>query len=101
MNRPQALNALNLSMVQKIYPILKKWESTKKLVIIEGIGNKAFCAGGDVKAIVTVLNKPNGSSLGENFFRDEYKYVLKFLCYFKLTDTFFIIKFTFYETVKS
>ncbi|KAL2730378.1 hypothetical protein V1477_016189 [Vespula maculifrons] len=73
LNRPQALNALNLSMVQKIYPILKKWESTKKLVIIEGIGNKAFCAGGDVKAIVTVLNKPNGSSLGENFFRDEYK----------------------------
>ncbi|XP_047349613.1 3-hydroxyisobutyryl-CoA hydrolase, mitochondrial isoform X4 [Vespa velutina] len=72
LNRPQVLNALNLSMVQKIYPILKEWESTKKLVIIEGVGNKAFCAGGDVKAVVTALNKPNGSSLGENFFRDEY-----------------------------
>ncbi|KAI4493646.1 hypothetical protein M0804_001822 [Polistes exclamans] len=72
LNRPKALNALNLSMVQKIYPILKEWESTKKFVIIEGAGNKAFCAGGDVKAIITSLNKPNGSFLGENFFRDEY-----------------------------
>lgn len=80
-------------MVQKIYPILKEWESTKKLVIMEGIGDKAFCAGGDVKAIVTALNTPNGSSLGENFFRDEYTYVLKFLYRCKLTDTFFIIKF--------
>ncbi|KAK2586338.1 hypothetical protein KPH14_010631 [Odynerus spinipes] len=72
LNRPQALNALNHSMVQKIYPVLKEWESNKKLVIMQGTGSKAFCAGGDVKAIVTALDTPNGSSLGENFFRHEY-----------------------------
>lgn len=31
LNRPKALNALNLSMVEKIYPVLKKWESSKKI----------------------------------------------------------------------
>lgn len=56
-------------MVQKIYPILKEWESSKKLVIIEGAGEKAFCAGGDIKAIV--LNK-GANILGAEFFRKEY-----------------------------
>jgi len=59
-------------MVQKIYSILKQWESSKKLVIIEGIGEKAFCAGGDVKALVLSLNESAGHLQGEEFFRTEY-----------------------------
>ena len=59
-------------MVNKIYPILKKWESTKRLVIIKGAGDKAFCAGGDVKSIVLALNEPGGENLGKDFFRHEY-----------------------------
>ena len=53
LNRPQALNALNLSMIRQIYPQLKSWETdnSMKLVIIKGSGDKAFCAGGDVKCI--------------------------------------------------
>ncbi|CAD1479163.1 unnamed protein product, partial [Heterotrigona itama] len=72
LNRPKALNALNLSMVEKIYPILKKWESSKRLVIIEGAGEKAFCAGGDVKSIVNTLKETENKILGETFFRKEY-----------------------------
>lgn len=72
LNRPKALNALNISMVDKIYPVLKQWESSKKVVIIEGAGGKAFCAGGDVKSIVTALNEPKGEAVGEIFFRKEY-----------------------------
>lgn len=72
LNRPKALNALNTSMVDKIYAGLTKWESSKKLVIIEGSGGKAFCAGGDVKTIVTALNEPGGEILGQSFFRKEY-----------------------------
>lgn len=72
LNRPKALNALTLSMIEKIYPVLKHWESSKKLVIIEGAGDKAFCAGGDVKSIVMQLNEPKGETLGEEFFRKEY-----------------------------
>ncbi|XP_076295788.1 3-hydroxyisobutyryl-CoA hydrolase [Lasioglossum baleicum] len=71
LNRPKALNALNLSMVKKIYPTLKKWETSKKLVIIEGAGEKAFCAGGDVKSIVLGV-KENNKELGETFFKEEY-----------------------------
>lgn len=71
LNRPKVLNALNLSMVQKIYPILKEWESSKKLIIIEGAGEKAFCAGGDIKSIILALNESN-ETLGAEFFRKEY-----------------------------
>ena len=51
LNRPKALNALNLDMVRLIYPQLKKWEndSDMKMVILKGNGSKAFCAGGDVR----------------------------------------------------
>lgn len=59
-------------MVQKIYPTLKEWESSKKLVIIEGAGEKAFCAGGDVKSLVLALNESEGNALGAEFFRKEY-----------------------------
>ncbi|XP_071566717.1 3-hydroxyisobutyryl-CoA hydrolase, mitochondrial isoform X1 [Temnothorax nylanderi] len=72
LNRPKALNAINFSMVQKIHSALKQWESSKKLVIIEGAGEKAFCAGGDVKSLVLALNEPKGERLGEEFFRTEY-----------------------------
>ncbi|XP_076631569.1 3-hydroxyisobutyryl-CoA hydrolase isoform X1 [Colletes latitarsis] len=71
LNRPKALNALNLSMVEKIHPVLKKWNLSKKLVIIEGAGEKAFCAGGDVKSIVIAM-RANNKTVGETFFRKEY-----------------------------
>ncbi len=51
LNRPKALNALNLDMVRLIYPQLKKWENDRnmKMVILKAAGDKAFCAGGDVR----------------------------------------------------
>ncbi|KAJ2951946.1 hypothetical protein O0L34_g4201 [Tuta absoluta] len=49
LNRPKALNALNTSMVSKLLPKLQEWEKSKTLVIVKGAGEKAFCAGGDVK----------------------------------------------------
>ncbi|XP_029169426.1 3-hydroxyisobutyryl-CoA hydrolase, mitochondrial isoform X2 [Nylanderia fulva] len=72
LNRPKVLNALNMHMVQKIYLTLKEWESSKKLVIIEGAGEKAFCAGGDIKSLVIPLNEPKGETLGAEFFKKEY-----------------------------
>ncbi|XP_048390263.1 3-hydroxyisobutyryl-CoA hydrolase, mitochondrial isoform X2 [Stegostoma tigrinum] len=72
LNRPKALNALNLSMIRQIYPQLKKWEQDNEtsLVIIKGAGEKAFCAGGDIRA-VTEAGKV-GDRLAEDFFREEY-----------------------------
>ncbi|XP_064555284.1 3-hydroxyisobutyryl-CoA hydrolase, mitochondrial isoform X2 [Drosophila montana] len=67
-NRPKALNAINLEMVRKIYKHLKKCEKSKSLMIIKGTGDKAFCAGGDVRALVDA--GPTDES--KSFFREEY-----------------------------
>ncbi|XP_030641753.1 3-hydroxyisobutyryl-CoA hydrolase, mitochondrial isoform X1 [Chanos chanos] len=72
LNRPKALNALNISMIRCMFPQLKKWEkdSETDIVIIKGAGGKAFCAGGDIRA-VTEAGK-SGDSLAKDFFREEY-----------------------------
>ncbi|XP_074071601.1 3-hydroxyisobutyryl-CoA hydrolase, mitochondrial isoform X1 [Macrotis lagotis] len=72
LNRPKALNSLNLSMIRQIYPQLKKWEQEPEtsLIIIKGTGGKAFCAGGDIKA-VTEAGKAK-QKLTQEFFREEY-----------------------------
>lgn len=72
LNRPKALNALNLSMIRKIYPQLKEWDTDPqiKMIIIKGSGDKAFCAGGDVRAIAEAGKK--GESPTNDFFREEY-----------------------------
>ncbi|CAL1290884.1 unnamed protein product [Larinioides sclopetarius] len=74
LNRPKALNSLNLNMIRKIYPQLKAWESDPavKLVIVKGSGDRAFCAGGDVRALVEA-HKAGQPSLAEDFFREEYQ----------------------------
>uniref|UniRef100_A0A8D3DMY7 3-hydroxyisobutyryl-CoA hydrolase n=1 Tax=Scophthalmus maximus TaxID=52904 RepID=A0A8D3DMY7_SCOMX len=72
LNRPKVLNALNLTMIRQIYPQLRKWENDNDtdIVIIKGDGGKAFCAGGDIRA-VTEAGKV-GDSLAQDFFREEY-----------------------------
>ncbi|XP_074599436.1 3-hydroxyisobutyryl-CoA hydrolase, mitochondrial-like isoform X2 [Brevipalpus obovatus] len=69
LNRPKQLNALNLTMTRKLYPQLRKWDmdSEMKMVIIKGTGDKAFCAGGDIKGYGV------GSPAGLDFFREEYR----------------------------
>lgn len=74
LNRPKALNALNLSMVRKIYPQIAEWEQDPKttMIIMKAAGQKAFCAGGDIKSI-TDAAKAGDFSAGETFFREEYQ----------------------------
>ncbi|NWZ91859.1 HIBCH protein, partial [Nesospiza acunhae] len=73
LNRPKALNALNLPMIQKIYPQIKTWEQDPEtfLIIIKGTGGKAFCAGGDIRAL-TEAGKV-GDKLMQDFFIGEYR----------------------------
>ncbi|WP_160120838.1 enoyl-CoA hydratase/isomerase family protein [Rhodovarius lipocyclicus] len=53
MNRPKALNALSLGMIREFQGALDAWkhDPAVKLVVLEGAGGKAFCAGGDVRAV--------------------------------------------------
>eukprot|EP00105_Crassostrea_gigas_P015933 XP_011433119.1 PREDICTED: 3-hydroxyisobutyryl-CoA hydrolase, mitochondrial-like isoform X1 [Crassostrea gigas] len=72
LNRPKVLNSLNLSMIRKIHPQLTAWENEPltTMVIIKGAGDKAFCAGGDIRA-VTEAGKV-GDRLSQDFFKEEY-----------------------------
>ncbi|KFV63473.1 hypothetical protein N307_05635, partial [Dryobates pubescens] len=72
LNRPKALNAINISMIRQIYPQIKTWEQDPEtcLIIIKGTGEKAFCAGGDVRAIRDAGKL--GDRLAQDFFKEEY-----------------------------
>ena len=53
LNRPRALNALDLGMIRGIRAALAAWRDVPEVhaVVIEGAGGRAFCAGGDIRAI--------------------------------------------------
>lgn len=69
LNRPKALNAANLEMVHQVSAFMNKWISTNKtMIIVKGAGDKAFCAGGDVRSLV----EADTPELGKQFFRTEY-----------------------------
>ncbi|XP_048808311.1 3-hydroxyisobutyryl-CoA hydrolase, mitochondrial isoform X2 [Lagopus muta] len=72
LNRPKVLNALSLRMIQQIYPQIKAWEQDPEtfLIIIKGTGEKAFCAGGDVRAIADAGKA--GDRMTQDYFREEY-----------------------------
>ncbi|KAF2368376.1 Enoyl-CoA hydratase/isomerase HIBYL-CoA-H type [Trinorchestia longiramus] len=70
LNHPKTLNALNYNMINMMYPVLKKWENEKTLVIVRGSGEKAFCAGGDVVYLASEERLADRS--GQDFFRAEY-----------------------------
>ena len=74
LNRPKALNALTTDMVETLYDTLKSLDADTSVaaVIIKGAGGKAFCAGGDVKAVVE-MGKAGKIEEAMRFFRSEYK----------------------------
>ncbi len=71
LNRPKALNALNLEMAKKFHDKLLEWEKKDNILRVLLVGEgKHFCAGGDVKSLV-LDGKEN--SLKHDFFKIEYK----------------------------
>ena len=76
LNRPSRLNALTHDIVKQMTKFLDYCEGDDsiKCIIIEGAGEKAFCAGGDVVALrKTVLDEGGPpTELSERFFYDEY-----------------------------
>ncbi|WP_375769168.1 enoyl-CoA hydratase/isomerase family protein [Archangium gephyra] len=78
LNRPKALNALDLGMIRALHPGLEAWarDSQVKAVVIRGAGGRAFCAGGDVRAVALSLGSPAAEGqepLSRSFFREEYR----------------------------
>lgn len=72
LNRPAALNALSLGMLQGLAQWLDDWERDDRvrIVVLRGAGDKAFCAGGDIRALHA--SHKSGSTLHHEFFEVEY-----------------------------
>ncbi len=73
LNRPKALNALNHGMVRELDAQLARWAEDPDVahVVIKGAGEKAFCAGGDIRSIYDARLAGETEDLSA-FFRDEY-----------------------------
>ena len=63
LNRPQVYNALSPTLIQEITKAIQAAEADNnvRVVVMTGIGDKAFCSGADLKAGMTA-----GMSLGES-----------------------------------
>ncbi|AXY42947.1 enoyl-CoA hydratase/isomerase family protein [Halomonas sp. JS92-SW72] len=81
LNAPKSLNALSLEMVHQLEAKLEAWAVDRSILAVwlEGSGDKAFCAGGDVVALYRSLteagdNRGAGrdSLLAETYFTAEY-----------------------------
>ncbi|MGV2984199.1 enoyl-CoA hydratase/isomerase family protein [Microbacterium sp. AGC85] len=73
LNRPQAINALNRTMVQAMSAALTAWseDPTVQTVAITGAGERGLCAGGDVVSLYRDAVSGDGSASAAFWF-DEY-----------------------------
>jgi enoyl-CoA hydratase len=72
LDRPQALNALTMEMCQAFNEQLDDWSRDQEVeaVLVRGAGERAFCAGGDIRAI---WDSGHGDGvLAARFFQIEY-----------------------------
>jgi enoyl-CoA hydratase len=74
LNRPAAINALSLGMIEGITAALTGWLADPAIgaVLFEGNGPKGFCSGGDVRAAraQVIEGKPE---LADGYFATEYR----------------------------
>jgi enoyl-CoA hydratase len=72
LNRPKVLNSLSLKMVRDMERALDRFEADTAVqaVWMTGAGERAFCAGGDIRALYDAGKA--GDGLPETFWREEY-----------------------------
>jgi enoyl-CoA hydratase len=68
LNRPQALNALSFHLLEELGRVLDAVaETDARALLITGAGEKAFCAGADIKELTerTLIQQKRGAELGQ------------------------------------
>ena len=72
LNRPKALNALTHNMVKLMDAQLRNWSEDDSIdvVVIVGAGEKAFCAGGDIRVL---YDQGQSGDSWKEFYWDEYR----------------------------
>ncbi|PHR54629.1 MAG: enoyl-CoA hydratase [Robiginitomaculum sp.] len=73
LNRPKALNALTLEMIRAMTQALLAWRDDDKIVgvIVQGAGDRAFCAGGDIRMLYE--GKGQDMTYSHGFYVEEYQ----------------------------
>ena len=73
LNRPQALNAFGIATVRAMRPRLAEWAVNPSItrVVIRAAGERAFAAGGDIRAIYD-LHQAGRTEEAIDFWREEY-----------------------------
>jgi enoyl-CoA hydratase/carnithine racemase len=76
LNRPQALNAYSVQMRDDLYEVLRaiKDDDEVRAAIVKGAGDKAFCAGADLKEFLTAPSATEARQI--RFRRDLWKLFL-------------------------
>lgn len=74
LQRPDALNAMTYEMCTAIEAALMDWQHNDAvdLVIIDALGTRAFCAGGDI-ADLYQTGRDGNFAFGQKFWADEYR----------------------------
>jgi enoyl-CoA hydratase/carnithine racemase len=77
LNSPRSLNALSGEMIDVLYPKLIEWHQNNDIaaVFLQGAGEKAFCAGGDIVHLYNEMKNHIGEYAPaiEKYFTKEYK----------------------------
>jgi enoyl-CoA hydratase/carnithine racemase len=81
LNRPAALNALSLAMIVELRSMLAAHAADPEVraVLIQGAGDRAVCAGGDIRALYQSYKE--SGSLHREFFMTEYPLDYSLYCY--------------------
>lgn len=74
LNRPEAINAVDVGMVETILATLRAWrdEPDVQIVLIDGAGERGLCSGGDVRALREGIASGDLASV-DAFFLAEYR----------------------------
>lgn len=81
LNSEQTLNALSLPMIEELQAVLEDWKTSEEMacIFIQGAGEKAFCAGGDVRRLHDAImeqRKVDAAKVSQDcfdFFSKEYQ----------------------------
>ncbi|AOY01756.1 enoyl-CoA hydratase/isomerase family protein [Jeongeupia sp. USM3] len=74
LDAPARLNAQTLAMVDAMLAQLDAWQADPEVVavLVSASGQRAFCAGGDIRALYDAMVTPGHLDRGDRFFTHEY-----------------------------
>src|SRR5215217_5338238 len=78
LHAPAVLNALSLAMIDRLDPQLQAWAEDPSIagVVLDGAGDRAFCAGGDVVRVYHAIRAADPGQVppeASDFFEREYR----------------------------